>query len=84
VLPGVSDGIRTRGHLDHNQVLYLLSYAHHCGADIGRGATECIGRAAPAGNQAQASGASEPPCCAARPFAVSESGPGRSTNTAAR
>ena len=26
---GVSDGIRTRGHLDHNQVLYQLSYTHH-------------------------------------------------------
>ncbi len=29
VSPGVSDGIRTRGHLDHNQVLYQLSYTHH-------------------------------------------------------
>lgn len=26
---GVSDGTRTRGHLDHNQVLYQLSYTHH-------------------------------------------------------
>jgi hypothetical protein len=26
---GVSDGIRTRDRLDHNQELYLLSYAHH-------------------------------------------------------
>ncbi len=25
----VSDGTRTRGHLDHNQVLYQLSYTHH-------------------------------------------------------
>ena len=25
---GVSDGTRTRGHLDHNQELYQLSYAH--------------------------------------------------------
>jgi hypothetical protein len=24
----VSDGTRTRDHLDHNQELYLLSYAH--------------------------------------------------------
>jgi hypothetical protein len=24
----VSDGTRTRGHLDHNQVLYQLSYTH--------------------------------------------------------
>jgi hypothetical protein len=28
----VSDGTRTRDHLDHNQELYLLSYAHHAGA----------------------------------------------------
>jgi hypothetical protein len=26
---GVSDGTRTRDTLDHNQVLYLLSYTHH-------------------------------------------------------
>lgn len=25
----MSDGTRTRGHLDHNQVLYQLSYTHH-------------------------------------------------------
>ena len=29
LLRGVSDGIRTRDRLDHNQELYLLSYAHH-------------------------------------------------------
>ena len=28
---GVSDGARTRDILDHNQVLYQLSYAHHAG-----------------------------------------------------
>ena len=27
----VSDGIRTHDRLDHNQELYQLSYAHHCG-----------------------------------------------------
>jgi hypothetical protein len=27
----VSDGIRTRDRLDHNQELYLLSYAHQDG-----------------------------------------------------
>ena len=27
--PGVSDGARTRDILDHNQVLYQLSYTHH-------------------------------------------------------
>ena len=29
---GVSDGTRTRGILDHNQVLYQLSYTHHAAA----------------------------------------------------
>jgi hypothetical protein len=29
VLSKVSDGTRTRDRLDHNQELYLLSYAHH-------------------------------------------------------
>ena len=28
-IPGVSNGIRTRDILDHNQVLYQLSYTHH-------------------------------------------------------
>ena len=28
-LPWVSDGTRTRDVLDHNQVLYQLSYTHH-------------------------------------------------------
>ncbi len=28
-LRGVSNGTRTRDHLDHNQVLYQLSYTHH-------------------------------------------------------
>ena len=35
----VSDGTRTRDRLDHNQELYLLSYAHHacrCGPGEGR------------------------------------------------
>ena len=30
--PRVSDGTRTRDILDHNQVLYQLSYTHHAGA----------------------------------------------------
>jgi hypothetical protein len=32
VFLGVSDGTRTRDRLDHNQELYLLSYAHHAAA----------------------------------------------------
>jgi hypothetical protein len=31
----VSDGTRTRDRLDHNQELYLLSYAHHAAALLG-------------------------------------------------
>jgi hypothetical protein len=30
---GVSDGTRTRDFLDHNQVLYQLSYTHHAYAE---------------------------------------------------
>ena len=33
---GVSDGTRTRDHLDHNQVLYQLSYTHHRDSDASR------------------------------------------------
>jgi hypothetical protein len=31
----VSDGTRTRDRLDHNQELYLLSYAHHAAGPFG-------------------------------------------------
>ena len=31
----MSDGTRTRDRLDHNQELYLLSYAHHVAALLG-------------------------------------------------
>lgn len=31
---GVSDGNRTRDNLDHNQVLYQLSYTHHAHTSI--------------------------------------------------
>jgi hypothetical protein len=30
----VSDGIRTRDRLDHNQELYQLSYAHRAGVNL--------------------------------------------------
>jgi hypothetical protein len=33
---GVSDGTRTRDRLDHNQELYLLSYAHQDGPLVRR------------------------------------------------
>jgi hypothetical protein len=32
----VSDGTRTRDRLDHNQELYLLSYAHHAAVRLAR------------------------------------------------
>jgi hypothetical protein len=35
----VSDGIRTRDRLDHNQELYQLSYAHQAGANLAAGET---------------------------------------------
>jgi hypothetical protein len=31
---GVSDGIRTRDRLDHNQELYQLSYAHRARVNL--------------------------------------------------
>ena len=34
----VSDGTRTRDRLDHNQELYLLSYAHHVYRPVARSA----------------------------------------------
>jgi hypothetical protein len=34
----VSDGTRTRDRLDHNQELYLLSYAHHVAGRLARAA----------------------------------------------
>ena len=79
---GVSDGIRTRGHLDHNQVLYQLSYTHHARAGARR--KECNGWPRTPGNRRQASRCSAPPCSAASVLAVSESGPGGSTNTVER
>ena len=37
----MSDGTRTRDTLDHNQVLYQLSYTHHAAGTAGC-ADECI------------------------------------------
>lgn len=34
---GVSDGVRTRNHPDHNRKLHQLSYAHHVTATAGQG-----------------------------------------------
>lgn len=85
----MSDGTRTRGILDHNQVLYQLSYTHHarqldfvvslpaekkCTGSEGVLAHGFPGRCQPAGST----------CFAAMVLAVSESGPGCGTNTASR
>jgi hypothetical protein len=52
----VSDGTRTRDILDHNQVLYQLSYTHHAsGPNTVRGpllsSVKCTGRDLGRGNQ---------------------------------
>ena len=45
----VSDGTRTRDRLDHNQELYLLSYAHHVAARSGDVRNLAAGNARAAG-----------------------------------
>jgi hypothetical protein len=42
----VSDGTRTRDRLDHNQELYLLSYAHHAAGRLPGRLSESSGSAA--------------------------------------
>jgi hypothetical protein len=75
--PWVSDGTRTRDILDHNQVLYQLSYTHHAptwasGADHGSGSS--IGYRSGIGALTDRAAA-----CAS-----SELGPGAGTNTVRR
>ncbi len=74
---GVSDGTRTRDILDHNQVLYQLSYTHHAlaptsSADHGSGSI---------GGQRSGIGALTARAAAC---ASSELGPGPGTNTVRR
>jgi hypothetical protein len=52
----VSDGTRTRDILDHNQVLYQLSYTHHASGPNAVSRTmlrsvKCTGRGLARGNQ---------------------------------
>ncbi len=69
---GVSDGARTRDILDHNQVLYLLSYTHH-------------GRPGPGGRRDQSTGPTSMPRTAfAASLAWSDVGPGCGTNSVRR
>ena len=57
----MSDGTRTRDRLDHNQELYLLSYAHHAAAVWGdvRNLAVHLGRARALAAEPDAA------CCAA-------------------
>ena len=73
----VSDGARTRDILDHNQVLYQLSYTHHAlastsSADHGSGSS---------GGHRSGIGALTARAAA---WASSELGPGPGTNTVRR
>ncbi len=89
----VSDGTRTRGILDHNQVLYQLSYTHHdrrwnlsFPRPAEKKSTGSEGVLAHTFSRAPLLGAYRAgrTCLAAIAFAVSESGPGCGTKTASR
>jgi hypothetical protein len=80
VLPGVSDGTRTRDVLDHNQVLYQLSYTHHA-----TGRPRLRGRVYPDRSATRAAQLSAVAMyLAAMVRAVSVSGPGCGTKRASR
>ena len=83
----MSDGTRTRDILDHNQVLYQLSYTHH-GLEAGEHSSgaaifDRIELRTQRPRQ-PASPAPSAPNRSAIAFAAAESGPGGGTNTAAR
>jgi hypothetical protein len=85
----VSDGTRTRDFLDHNQVLYQLSYTHHGRTDPRR--VKCTGPADGEGNAHSGSGGGSGTAPVSLPWwrratvrAVPLSGPGGGTNTASR
>jgi hypothetical protein len=88
----VSNGTRTRDILDHNQVLYHLSYTHHGRSFYRPAEKKCTGSSrvlAPGLIETLARGSSPPHSSgstyfAAIFFAVSESGPGCGTKTALR
>ena len=66
----MSDGTRTRDPLDHNQMLYQLSYTHHAGLATEPGQSTCLPvppNTAPAASRAS-----------------SEVGPGGATNSVRR
>ncbi len=88
----VSDGTRTRDILDHNQVLYQLSYTHHDRRFIRRfhrpAEKKCTGcSGVPVHAFPWGAGRGYRPgrtCFAAIVRAVSESGPGCGTKIASR
>jgi hypothetical protein len=87
---GVSDGTRTRDVLDHNQVLYQLSYTHHANGPnmfLDHTAQREVYRAGVGGRNQFWLGAtpvSAPRMRSAISFDVVLSGPGSGTNTASR
>lgn len=96
----MSNGTRTRDILDHNQVLYQLSYTHHvrrlfpCFPPAEKKSTGSLGVLAPSFRLAGSElrhyawlrlyASSGRTCLAAMAFAVSESGPGWGTKIASR
>ena len=92
----MSDGTRTRDILDHNQVLYHLSYTHHdrrwklsFPRPAEKKCTGSEGVLAHGFSVGRRAGVAAPyragrTCLAAIDLAVSESGPGWGTKTASR
>ncbi len=80
----MSNGTRTRDILDHNQVLYQLSYTHHVPLRL----SQLSGSAVESGNQAGSAAAfspvSDPWCLAASSRSESVFSPGGGTNSASR
>ena len=74
---GVSDGTRTRDFLDHNQVLYQLSYTHHPVSGQSRRRVEAYRAWSPSPTGGWASEA-------ATAWASSLVGPGGATNSVRR
>ena len=89
----MSNGIRTRDILDHNQVLYRLSYTHHAAAcprrhdkssgTSGAGEIGSSAYSAVSGSSGTAP-VSEPWCRRAMTRESAVEGPGGATNTASR
>ena len=76
----MSDGTRTRDFLDHNQVLYQLSYTHHATPAPGLWPLHCISVPPVLGERV----AHRPVARAAAAWACSVVGPGGGTNRVLR